>query len=133
MVQNTLDTRRGAAIVEMALTLPLLILISLATLDTCKVMFVRQSAKIAAYECARVAIIPGVTLPVVQSQCQAFLAPRGISQYQVTLSEPVLTNLKKGQLLTVSVSVPANANSLGASWFYRERNFTESVTILVEQ
>lgn len=133
MVGTKDKLRRGAAIVEMALTLPLLILISLATLDTCKVLFVRQSAKIAAYECARIAIIPGATTQLIESQCNAFLTPRGINQYQVSLSEPTLTNLRKGQLLTVNVSVPANSNSLGTSWFYREQTFLESVTILVEQ
>jgi Flp pilus assembly protein TadG len=133
MISKNFELRSGAAIVEVALTLPLLILISLATLDTCKVMFVRQSAKIAAYECARVAIIPGATTQLLESQCRAFLTPRGVSQYAITISEPGLANLRKGQLLTVSISVPAKENSLGASWFYRDRNFVESVTILVEQ
>ncbi|MDX1925536.1 MAG: hypothetical protein SFV81_03400, partial [Pirellulaceae bacterium] len=68
-----------------------------------------------------------------ESQCRAFLGPRGIQQYSLTLSEPSLSNLRKGELLTVSISVPANANSLGTSWFYRQRNFVESVSILVEQ
>jgi TadE-like protein len=133
MVSRKCKSRDGAAIVEVALTLPLLILISLATLDTCKVMFVRQSAKIAAYECARVAIIPGATMELLESQCRAFLDPRGIKQYGLALSARSIANLRKGELLTVSVSVPAGANSLGASWFYRERNFVERVSILVEQ
>ncbi len=46
---------------------------------------------------------------------------------------PELSGLAKGDLLTVSVAVPANSNALSSSWFYRGQTFDESVSILVEQ
>lgn len=125
--------RSGAAIVEVALTLPILVLICLATIDTCRVIFVRQSAKLAAFECARIGIIPGVTRTQLQQLCATFMASRSVSQASVTLSVPDLSMLSKGDLLTVTVTVPANSNALSSSWFYRGRIFAESVSILVEQ
>lgn len=125
--------RRAAAIVELALTLPVLVLICLATIDTCRVIFVRQSAKLAAFECARIGIIPGVTRAHLDRLCANFMANRSVSQANLGLSVADLTMLRKGDLLTVTVNVPANSNALSSSWFYRGRTFSESVSILVEQ
>ncbi len=125
--------RSGAAIVEVALTLPILVLICLATIDTCRVIFVRQSAKLAAFECARIGVIPGVTITQVERLCATFMASRSVSQPTVSLSVTDLSLLSKGDLLTVTVRVPANSNALSNSWFYRGRTFAESVSILVEQ
>ena len=125
------NRRVGLATVEVALTLPILIMIALATIDTCRVIFVRQSAKVAAYECARIAIIPGAEYQNVAFQCEAMMSNRKINDYQLSLScDPAL--LIKGDLLRVTVSVPADSNSLGISWFYRGRVFEETVAILVE-
>ncbi len=121
----------GLATVEVALTLPILILIALATIDTCRVIFVRQSAKITAYECARIATIPGVKYRDVQVQCDAMMTNRKINDFELSMSrDPEL--LIKGELLRVTVAVPADSNSLGISWFYRGRVFEETVAILVE-
>lgn len=125
--------RKGAAIVEVALTLPILVLVCLATIDTCRVIFVRQSAKLAAFECARIGIIPGVTRTQLEQLCATFMSSRSVSQASVSLSVSELAMLSKGDLLTVTVTVPANSNALSSSWFYRGRTFSESVSILVEQ
>ncbi|MCA9131855.1 MAG: pilus assembly protein [Planctomycetales bacterium] len=133
MVRSGNKIRRGAAIIEVALALPLLVLVALSTVDTCSVIFLRQSAKIAAYECARVAIIPGVRQEDIQLQCDAIMAHRHIQDYTLNLSVEDLTSLSRGDLLQVSVSIPANTNSLVTSWFYRDRVFDETVTILAER
>ncbi len=125
--------RSGAAIVEVALTLPILVLICLATIDTCRVIFVKQSAKLAAFECARIGIIPGVTKTQLDRLCANFMANRSVSQATLTLSVDDLSTLSKGDLLTTTVHVPANSNALSSSWFYRGQTFKESVSILVEQ
>ncbi len=125
--------RHALATVEVALTLPILLLITLATIDTCHVIFVRQSAKIAAYECARLAIIPGVKREPLDRQCAVILDGRNIRDYRLSMSVEDLASFVKGSVLEVKVAVPADANSLGISWFYRGRVFEETVCILVEQ
>ena len=121
---------RGAAVVEVALTLPLLMLVALATLDTCQVLYLKQSAKIAAYEGARISLIAGATREDIVAQCEHILQSRYIEGYKVDV--PDLSTLAYGQQFRVSVSVPANNNSLVASWFYRGRMFTEHVVAMVE-
>ena len=122
----------GIAIVEAALALPVFVLIALATIDTCRVIYVRQSAKLAAYEAARVGIIPGATREDISAQCKSMLDRRRIQDYRLTLSTSDPKLLVKGELLKVTVSVPANANAFATSWFYRDREFDESVTIMAE-
>ncbi len=123
----------GLATVEVALTLPILLLITLATIDTCHVIFVRQSAKIAAYECARMAIIPGIKREQLDRQCAAILESRNIKDFELSMSVEDPALFMKGDLLQVEVTVPADSNSLGISWFYQGRVFEETVSILVEQ
>jgi hypothetical protein len=125
--------KRGAAIIEIALTLPILVLICLATIDTCKVIFVKQSAKIAAFECARIGILPGVTKAQIARLCDTLMTRRNVNGAVMSLSVDELSALSKGDLLTVTVAVPANSNALSSSWFYRGRTFSETVSILVEQ
>lgn len=65
MVQNRARARHarsGAAMIELALFLPVFFMITMATVETCRVLYLRQSLTIAAYECARIGIVPGVTL-----------------------------------------------------------------------
>ncbi len=63
--------RRGAAIVELALFLPVYFLVAMGTIETCRALYIRQSLKIAAYECARVGIIPAPLCPT--CSCNATL------------------------------------------------------------
>lgn len=121
----------GAAVVEVALTLPLLVLVALATLDTCQVLYLKQSAKIAAYEGARISLIAGATPEDVELQCEEILDARFVEGYQIDV--PPLQGLVYGEKFKVSVSVPADHNSLVSSWFYRGRVFTEQVVVMVEK
>jgi hypothetical protein len=123
--------RLGIAIVEVAIVLPIFVTIALATIDTCRVIYIRHSAKIAAYECARIGVIPGATENDLQTQCDAIMTERGLKDYSFVLSKN-LAALAKGELLRVTVSVPADANWFNQSWFYKNSNFDESVTILVD-
>ena len=48
--------RRGGVVVEAALAIPLIILLTVATLDICDGIYLKKKAVIAAYEGARVAV-----------------------------------------------------------------------------
>ena len=123
--------RSGIAIVELALVLPVFMAISLATIDTCRVIYVRHSAKIAAFECARIGVIPGATSADLQAQCDAIMTERGLKDYSYWLSKE-LQLLNRGDLLKVTVRIPADTNWFNHSWFYKDSNFDESVTIMVD-
>ncbi|XZE53653.1 TadE/TadG family type IV pilus assembly protein [Planctomycetaceae bacterium SH139] len=126
------EQRSGAAVVELAVCLPLLVLISLATIEACAMIYLKQSLKIAAYEGARVGIVPGADPTNVLAQSDLILVNRDIADYGVTLARADPRSLQPGDFFRVSVSAPCTPNSLIGGWFYDDRQFTESVEVMAE-
>lgn len=132
MAGKSRNDRRGAALVEMAVFLPVFFMITMATIETCRVIYVRQSLTIAAYECARIGIVPGMTQDAISTQCDLILSGRNVKQGTLQLTPTNLASLQFGDILTVTVSAPADSNSLVGSWFYQGKTLTESVRIMAE-
>ncbi len=95
-------------------------------------IYLRQSLKIAAYECARLGIVPGATASTLQDQCDMILLSRNIRGYQLTCVPPDPTTLKYSDLFKVSVQIAAQDNAIVGTWFYRNKILNESVTIMAE-
>lgn len=129
------DSKRGrkaAALIEFAVCLPVFLMITMGTTEACRMMYLRQSIKIVAFECARLGVVPGSTLEDLQDQCDVFLLGRKLNDYQMRSSSDDLASLVYGDTLTVTIDINADSNSLMGSWFYSGTTFTESVTVMVE-
>ncbi|ELP33117.1 TadE/TadG family type IV pilus assembly protein [Rhodopirellula baltica] len=124
--------KRGAALMEFVMCLPVLLVITLGTLETCRMIYLRQSLKLAAYECARLAIVPGVDSQMVQDQCDVFLLGRGIRGYTFTCTPADPKDAIYGELVTTNVSMKAESNAIVGAWFYRGKTLSESVSIMAE-
>ena len=72
------ENRDGIATSELAICLPILILLTLAVLETCTVIFLKETITISAYEGARVGIRKQGTDAQVAAKVQTFLESRGI-------------------------------------------------------
>ena len=123
--------RRGGAMVEFALILPVFVLIAMGTIETCRVLYLRQALRIAAYESARLAITPGIDESAVRDIGELFLSDRHLQGGVIELSSP-LSGVQYGDLLTVSAAIPIDANVLAGTWFFTEDLLRESVTVMVE-
>lgn len=126
------SSRAGASVIEFAICLPVFFLIAIGTVETCRMVYLRQSLKITAYECARVAIVPGTSDFDVQNQCDAILLGRRIKDYELKTTPESVSSLKYGDLYTVSISLPAEPNALVGAWFYKNKILQETVTIMAE-
>jgi hypothetical protein len=127
---NCKKSRRGAALVELAVSLPVLFLITMATVETCRVIYLRQSIKIAAFEAARLSILPNATFEIVKIQTDCVLLGRNIRNYEVTCTPDPPSSAKEGDLITIRITAPIAENSLMTSWIYRDRVIDESVRIM---
>src|SRR5690242_20422982 len=78
--------RRGAALVEMAICLPVLIMIILAVIEFGRAMMVAELLNDAARVGARQAIISGTTDSTVSQTVTNFLQSTGISSQSVTVT-----------------------------------------------
>jgi hypothetical protein len=127
---NCKKSRRGAALVELAVSLPVLFLITMATVETCRVIYLRQSIKIAAFEAARLSILPNATFEIVKIQTDCVLLGRNIRNYEVTCTPDPPSSAKEGDLITIRITAPIAENSIMTSWIYRDRVIDESVRIM---
>ena len=131
--------RRGTEVVELAIILPLLMLLTFATLETCENIFLIQKVKIAAHEGAVVAITKTGTLADVQDAVQGYLDARDIDygddiSTAVTVS-PDPTTAATLEPITVTVTVPTDENSHVGAHLYRffgGTNAVGDVTMLKE-
>ena len=110
---NSLSKQKGAAVVELALTLPVLLMVTFGTLEVCNRMFLRQTAAVAAYEGARLAARRTVSQAQVEARCLSLLQGRRIVGGQVVISPAgdALTSLPTGGQLTVRVTIPIARNT----------------------
>lgn len=99
--------RRGAGVVELAICLPLLVLVTVGFVDLTNFIFFRQAVKVAAYDAARTAIRPESDPADVQAACARLLAARRIDNWTLTLPADYDT-ISRGDLVQLSLTVPIN-------------------------
>jgi Flp pilus assembly protein TadG len=124
--------RRGIAVVELAVALPVFVLILLATIETCTMIFLQQTLKIAAHEGVRAAVVPGSTSTNVTNTASAFLMQRSVNATTITITPSNYTNLPYGTALQVQVSAPCNSNCVFPPLFYSGRIVTGASTMMKE-
>ena len=99
--------RRGAAVVELAICLPLLVLVTVGFVDLTNFIFFRQAVKVAAYDAARTAVRPQSGPDDVQAACGRLLTARGIDNWTLTLP-PNYAGIDRGDLVQLNLTVPIN-------------------------
>jgi hypothetical protein len=103
---------RGAATVETAICLPLFVIVAFGTIECCDLMFLRQGLLQAAYEGARVAIVPNAKPENVAEQVDRILVQRGIQSSAVRILPPDFDTAPFGTEVTVEVDAMPEANGL---------------------
>src|SRR5690242_414208 len=77
---------RGVAAAELAVCLPIVVLMVIATIEACSALFLKQSLTAAAYEGVRTAIVQAATASDVQAACNQILADRKIKNATVKIN-----------------------------------------------
>lgn len=121
------QSRRGAHIVEMALVLPILIMVVFGIIEFARANQIRQTVKQAAYEGARVGITTDATVTTVQARANSILSSVGITGGTVTVSPNPLTT--STAFVTVTVSASATANGWFMKYFTAGQPIAAAVTL----
>jgi Flp pilus assembly protein TadG len=129
---NCSGKRRGVAATELAVCLPVVVLLVVATIESCSALFLKQSLTVAAYEGVRTSIEKGATTATVQTACNRILADRRIQGAQVTLNPATISSLKPGDFIDVTVSAPCTSNSPVPTTFFRGRTLTATASMMIE-
>ncbi|MEM9645964.1 MAG: TadE family protein [Planctomycetota bacterium] len=118
--------------VELAVCLPVLVLIVIATIEACTMLFVSQSLKVTAYEGARVGIVPTSKKENVIFQCETILKDRGVKDFSVTMNPADPDSLVAGDYFEVTVSAGYDANSLLNGWMYAGNTIVRTTALRAE-
>ena len=124
--------RRGVAAAEFAVTLPIIMLMVLAMIESCSMIFLKQSLTIASYEGIRTSLVENAKSDDVLRSCQQVLDDRQIQGGTITIQPADFENLDPGEYIQVTVTAPADANSVIPGSFFKGRTLTGSATMMKE-
>jgi Flp pilus assembly protein TadG len=143
--------RGGIAAVELALCLPVLVVLALGAIETCNIMYVRARMYSAAYEAARYATRPTTAATLAASSpqtasnavtnyCTTLLGQLGVNGAAPTLQvldhstsqSKSITAANPMDLVTVSVSAPLSQNYVTAYVINTSMTLNASATLIVE-
>ncbi len=103
--------RRGAAVVEFAVCLPVIILIVLGSIEAASMLFLRQALIQSAYEGAKVAIRADGNNSDATTAIENVASGRRLNKVQIAFSPENVRNAKQGEFISVTIAAPGDANS----------------------
>jgi Flp pilus assembly protein TadG len=103
--------RKGTAAVELAVCLPMMLILTFGAMEVTDVIYLKQIMKSAAFEGARTATAPGQTSAAGTASASAVLQARGINSGTVTVTPTVTASTATGTQVIVTVTAPIGSNS----------------------
>jgi Flp pilus assembly protein TadG len=120
------NDRSGAAVVELAIALPILFFIVLATVEVCNGIFLKQSLSVMAYEGARVAVTPDAIKSDIEQQVAAFADARRVTINRVTVTPDNYAEQPIGSYIEVQVQ----GESSSAGGIFSDGRSTATVSMM---
>ena len=123
--------RHGVLSVELSLTLPLLFMILMASVEFGRMNTLRHTLDNAAYEAARAGIVPGATADRVEAKARSIMAIVSARGVDVTIEPAVIT--EETEELRVTIELSPAENGYLAPRFFRGRTLVSSCLMRREQ
>jgi hypothetical protein len=104
----------------------------MGTIETCTMIFLRQSLHIAAYEGARVAIVPDSEADDVRNAATRLLDLRRVKDASIEVFPEDIENAPYGSFIRVEITSPCSSNSVLPLRFYGGRTIKGTVEMMKE-
>ncbi|WP_145293835.1 TadE/TadG family type IV pilus assembly protein [Crateriforma conspicua] len=124
--------RRGAAAVEFAVCLPVLVLLVFGSIEASSFIFLKQSISVSAYEGVRDAIRNEGSNATARQRIENILNSRGVQGYAVAFPSGESADADRGDEIVVEVSAPTQPNSPLAGQFIANRTIRSRVVMIKE-
>jgi len=124
--------RKGAAVVEFAVCLPVIVLIVFGAIEAASMMFLRQALVQASYESIKIAARDGGTQQAAILVAEQVAAGRRIEDLNITFTPDITQDQPRGTLLRVRISAPAESNSLVPFGIFRNRFVSADAAMIKE-
>ena len=119
--------RRGAAVVEFALCVPVLFMCLAFLWEFSRAEMIRQTVATAAYEGARQAIVEGGSAADAQQMAQSVIDAVGTQNATITITPSTVTSATTQ--VQVTVSAPLNGNALVTPFFFKDFEISSEMTL----
>jgi len=127
---DTRTNRRGAAAVEAAIVLPVVVFVVFGSIEIANGVFLKQSLAVAAYEGAREASRPGGTQNHALSRIREVLSNKGVDNEIVTITPSITEATPRGTKIYVKVSAPVSTDSINPCKLLINRTLEQSVVMV---
>jgi Flp pilus assembly protein TadG len=125
-------TRKGAAVVEFAVCLPVIILVVFGGIEAASMLFLRQTLVQASYEGAKTAIKNRGTTDLAINSATQVLNGRSLNNFTIEVDPPNVELAPSGQLVTITVTAPGDENSLFPFGPFKNQNVVASASMVKE-
>ena len=117
--RKAVRNRQGAAVVEFAVCLPLIVLIMLGSIEAANMLFLRQALVQASYEGAKAAIRLDADNFDVEEVATFVAEGRRLEGFTVETIPADITTVAQGDFIRVRTSAPVNSNSFISGTVFR--------------
>jgi Flp pilus assembly protein TadG len=121
--------RKGTAVAELAICLPMLMIFVLGTVEATDAVFLRHRLTTAAYEAARKATAPGQTAATAITAGTAILTSRSVHNGSVSVAPVVTANTTTGTDVSATARAPFSKNCCITPFVFA--GWTGDVTVTV--
>lgn len=126
------EKRQGIAATELAVCLPLILILIMGTIQACSMYYLKQNLSVAAYEGIRKCVEHNASATDVETVCEQILADRRVAGGSISISPRNFGSRDAGTWITVSVTAPCISNSPVGSWFFNSNSLTGDATMMKE-
>ncbi len=124
--------RGGVAAAEFAVCLPVIVVLVLGMIESCTMIFLKQSCSIAAYEGVRTALLENTDATDVRRTSELVLTERRVRGGTITIRPSNFRALPIGDYIEVTVTAPADLNSVIPGSFFRGKTLTGTAIMMKE-
>jgi len=133
MIKRKQKTKRlGTATVELAVCIPLIVLVTFGGIEGASMIFTKQALVSSAYEGIKVAVGRNATQADVVAAAQTVLDGRTLDATSITIEPTNFADVDRGTLITVTVSAPGDANSVFPFGPFQGRQLSVSAVMAKE-
>ncbi|MDH3717813.1 MAG: pilus assembly protein [Planctomycetota bacterium] len=125
-------SRTGAAAVELAVCLPVLVLLVMAMIEAANMIYLKQALVSAAHVSVRALVEKDAVGADAQQACGDFLDARNIREYTLTIAPEDFDKMPRGAAIVGTVTAPCTANSYAPNWFFGGRMMRVQATMARE-
>jgi hypothetical protein len=104
----------------------------LGTIECCSMIFVTQTLHIAAYEGARVALVPKITASQIDHSIRQILNDRRVKDAKITITPSNFSTAPLMSFITVRVTAPANPNMPVTPLFFNGQELRGECSMMKE-